>query len=497
MSRWLSFLALAIVVALGLVFALRGRFESSKAPEIAVFLDRSADNTWLDLRRCLEEHAGSQAVRQIASDEYEVPLGKSAAAVRFRRYAYRGVAGIRKQVRAFQETRFPVAVISPGNSIMTAALAESLQACAAAAPRLAASVSPKPADRVSPATASPSSGGGVPSGPTSDELPILLVTTATAVHVDSAKGTRLLELYPGRTLRFSRNNDYMARQVTHYVADIYKAGDPPRAPAQVILIKVSDDPFSQDLARAFRQDITRVFFGKLESNILEQKFRQLELTGLAPSLDKRLTPEEQHLRERMDEWLAAAADETPGRDTLVVLAMLTEPARRVLRALPPATHERALLLAGDTFAPYQPAASKHPAPWVTELPARLISFQHQFATPGEEPGHGTRPPLLWREIVSATLLSLEQLAAAGRPIRPQALFDELQQRRWEQGDVRERSLAFDTAGERVGDDYGYVLDLQPGPLAVLRVYTSGRAAGKRPVWEDTIPVPSGSLLDRL
>jgi hypothetical protein len=101
------------------------------------------------------------------------------------------------------------------------------------------------------------------------QRPLLLLTTATAVHVppdqgapagrrplpgEEGKGIELTELYPGRTYRFCFTNRQMATAVTRFVwnqPDLRPDADP------AYLVQWKDDSYSRDLLDGYTQVLER------------------------------------------------------------------------------------------------------------------------------------------------------------------------------------------------------------------------------------------------
>ncbi|HEY2156690.1 MAG TPA: hypothetical protein VGH33_13750, partial [Isosphaeraceae bacterium] len=276
-------LGLLMVYTLAFEGAARRGFRTVAAGRVEVpvfFLERSE---WRIFARgvsaCTEPARGLGRMIDEDDDLLIVETPKNHRRVRFTWHGLRGERQARDEVRKAIEADGPIAVIGASNTVTTLALARGLHDLAA------------------------------------DHKPLLLVPWATSVE--------LLGEYPGRTFRFCSNN----RRLAGLLVDCLKARPGRAGPRRVEMVVDRLDPYSVDLAECFRREIAGAY-------------PQAEV---APEVDETATspgprfsgrgplPTEGDLRHARAIWREVSQD--PKRETLVVLPLQNDPARRMLLAL--------------------------------------------------------------------------------------------------------------------------------------------------------------------
>jgi hypothetical protein len=311
--------------------------------------------------------------------------------------------------------------------------------------------------------------------------PLLFMTTATADELSAADGsdatTRLIDVYDDRSFRFCFTNRQMAEAVVDFVlrgrgrrADTGGVG-PPLVLSAVWL----DDPFSTDLHARFlaalgptaKPRTWEIPFSVGGFN-LPNAYEMLAADGIL-----------------------AAARADPARPVLLVLPTVTQPARRLLRALiqaEPGLRDRLTVATGDGIsvnALYRDGAFTWP---VHALPVPLVLFTHSdpvaWDTPGGPAvplGYELRPPNSTEEVRLFTEMTRVMCGAAfadpaGFPDAPE---------------LARRLHAttppfFDDSGERRAGEGEHVVLLKPSAAgapaeALLEVYRRSDGGGWRRV----------------
>jgi len=377
---------------------------------------------------CVDEARGLGQVVYEEDDLLIVETTKNRRPVRFTWQNVRGEWQSRDALhRRLAADRPPVAVIGSSNSVLTAALATQLRAEAGAAPG-------KPA------------GGG----------PLLLVPWATSVS--------LLGIYQGRTFRFCSDN----RRAAALLVDCLKARPGATGPSRVVLVVDPLDPYSTDLAGCVRAEAARAF---PEARVVDLR----EGVSAVPRLSSTTLPptatEGRRAREIWRELIEGSEGET-----LVVLPLQQEPARRMIVALnaaAPGRHDartRPLTVAcGDAVGPTTLAGFAN----------QLVFPVWSVSTAGElSASSGVEEDVQdLAEVIAAVLIGLDR---PGPPPSP----DDLRAGLLRPGGIPSapfgRPVAFGDGGERLGHEPGEILALQPDSPRVL-AYPAGRWAEPRPI----------------
>ncbi len=216
--------------------------------------------------------------------------------------------------------------------------------------------------------------------------PLLLITTGSADEYRPGDGTQkqaLTAIYPGRTFRFCFTNRLMAEAVVDFAwrtPDLRPDAPGPGAGMPVVQNPVwRDDPFSEDLHDKFGDVLLRRGVG-------------IDTWAIPFSVGGKDVP-------NPGEALAAAgirehAGRLPGR-VVIVLPTVTNPARRLLRAVTdadPGLRARLVAVTGDGIpvnAVYRDAEFAWPA---QALAVPLVLFCHNDPTGWDAPGGPAPPP---------------------------------------------------------------------------------------------------------
>jgi hypothetical protein len=150
--------------------------------------------------------------------------------------------------------------------------------------------------------------------------PLLLLPWATSNRATvAAEPVRLLDLLPGRMFRFCPSN----REVAELAIDCVMREHAGRDPGRILMAIDSADPYSIDLAAAFRAAI--------EARGLAPPIESLSAVDGAPA-GVSSSPTASEARRAEQIWRAAGALRA-GRSVWVLLPFQEEPARRLLEAL--------------------------------------------------------------------------------------------------------------------------------------------------------------------
>jgi hypothetical protein len=425
-------LALALLMIYTLVFEGTGGCAATGPSvgqvDVAVFfLER---DEWRIFARgvaaCVDE---KRRLGRLVSEEDDAIIVETAnhrRRVRFDRHGVRGEGQERDELRELAKSATPpIAVIGSSNTVLTAALARQLEEGGKAKP-----------------------GGG----------PILLVPWATSVF--------LMDLYPGRTLRFCSNN----RREAGLLVDSLKVRPGQPGPRQVFLAIDPLDPYSVELGAFFREEIGRAYpraeFLDLHDGPPSAARPRLSGTFTIPTA----------IEQRRAKAIWRAVTEGPSGETWVVLPMQLEPVLRMLAILngaSPGRYDAAdrplTVICGDAVGQTTLAALANQL----VFPVWSVSTASDHAATQRLEGDIREQA----EIVAALLIALDR---ADNTPTPDALLALL---KTPGGDVPPapfgRPLAFTRSGEREGYEPGEVLNLEPDSPTVF-VRDPGRRLEPRP-----------------
>ena len=432
--------ALTLIGWMGYALTYNGRGDGSSSGrggngviEVAVFLPERSD--WEDFRLGVAACLGRGLVRDVEETPGAVSF-RTLDEGRVVRLNWRGGGGVgatRTRVRELVEgANPPLAIVGSNNTVLTAALAESLR-------------------------------GALPEGP---DGPALLVPWATSVAVERPGGAMspMLGIYPGRSFRFCPNNRQEAELVASVVAE--HAG----APSRVVMVVDGGDPYSRDLAEGF-EDALAAFAPDAE--VLRSV---LDLSGPVPNaLEDR--PGALEIAEADRIW-RVAAEAPEGGPVWALLPLQGSPARRLIRALVdrsgpigPRLLGRLHVLCGDGIG----RETLEALVGRCTLPVWCVSSGTAPRTDGSP---AEADPQIPSEIVAALARIFDR--PAGSSAAPAALLSKLDLAADAPGAFG-RSLAFAPDGERRGPDLGHVLAIRPGLDDVLAFEPSATSAtGLRP-----------------
>jgi hypothetical protein len=428
-------LGLALLMIYTLVFEGTGGCAPTEASDgqldVAVFfLER---DEWRIFARgvaaCVDDKCGLGRLVSEEDDAIIVETPKQRRKVRFGRQAVRGEGQVRGELQRLAELPTPpIAVIGSSNTVLTAALARQLE---------------EHRKKARPV-------GG---------CPILLVPWATSVF--------LMDLYPGRILRFCSNN----RREAGLLVDALKSRPGRPGPRRVFLALEPLDPYSVELGEFFREEIGRAFpraeFLGLQDGTPSAARPRLAGISTIPSA----------IEQRRAKAIWRAVTEGPGDETWVVLPMQLEPALRMLAVLngaSPGRHDADLrpliVICGDAVGQTTLAALANQL----VFPVWSVSTASDHSATQRLEGDIREQA----EIIASLLIALDR---PGDAPTPDALLSVLKA---PGGDGPPapfgRPLAFTQSGEREGYEPGEVLTLRPDSPTVF-VHDVGRRLEPRPV----------------
>jgi hypothetical protein len=424
---------------------IRGAVRSEASEVAVVFPERVY---WVEFRQGVLACVRRKLARLIeeGDDALLVETPRQRRRIRFGFHEARGLRETRDEVRQLAgRPDAPIALVGSSNTVLTAALAETLR---------------------------------TPSGADGRPGPVLLIPWATSVLVGrpeaGAGPVALLDIDPGRTFRFCPNNQRLADLVVRCLAD-HDAGV---TLERAYIIEDRHDPYSLDLADCFRRVIEQV---APDAELIDHA-DTLAYTGIADPNEPPSSSEEA-LAERIWRNAANAPDR---RTTWVVLPLQEQPADRILRAL--SRHRRAgdgplRVICGEAI------GLKTLARWAGRVPFPIwcVSFD-ALPDPEARKSSDAEQALptdvqVPAEIVSALVRCLDR--PAGQPLSADVLRDALDALAIDPHDPSAlgRSIAFDDTGERQGDDLGHVLLIEPDRHEVLAL-----SRGESGRWGAPIPV---------
>jgi hypothetical protein len=351
--------------------------------------------------------------------------------IRFSWHQTRGLVETKDQVGAVARKAPPVAVVGSTNTVLTVALARALR------------------DTYG----------------TDHRGPVLLIPWATSVLVERPKSggepVALLDIWPGRTIRFCPNNEYEAKLLVHCLVE----HEPKSKPARVVIVvdrnELSDDPsayndpYSVDLAECFHREIKEV--------APSVEISEISKALSAPSPGGRDDVPGPWERQKAKDIWKAATQAPADQVTWVILPLQGRPTWRMLTALrdlapygPDADDGRLRVLCGDGIG----------LETLTELANGGLNFPVWCISSASIPGpdRSTEPQdsaavQIQAEIVSALIQCLDRPMGSAEDLQRALVALYLKaDSRW----AMNRSLAFTSIGERDGKDLGHVFTAWPG-----------------------------------
>jgi hypothetical protein len=312
------------------------------------------------------------------------------------------------------------------------------------------------------------------------DRPPLLITTATADftnsdYIEPSAAIRLVDLYDDRTFRFCFSNRQMAEAVVDFALQHpdLKPRDPDRVP--VITVSWKDDRYSVDLRDQFTDALTRRFPTPGVLAFIDRSTLPFSVGGY-------LSPNQREAE--VAGFIAARLRELPDQRVLLVLPGITQPSRRLLRAVLdayPAAAEKLVVLTGDGI-PINAVLRDGEFAWpVAAVPVTMALFAHNSPTAWDAvtdrppPGYMFKPPNGTEEAMHFGELGRRVLEACFPPNGPlltsgNELIDRLRS---------PRPAFFDANGERRGGTGEQVAVIRPRPEPTLTVWRRGPDGG----WE--------------
>lgn len=354
--------------------------------------------------------------------------------------------------------------------------------------------------------------------------PLLLITTATAqrylppdrpdLERNPDNWPKLMDLYPGRSFRFSFTNPRMVEAVLDFVQTRPNLWADPlgdsNAPFYLITLTWLDDGYSKDLSNSFQKLYTRSIrdkFGPEEVLPIDEDF-------INYSIGDYYQP---NPREEMQVGLFLANRARRGaRRELLVLPTGAQRARRFLRTLSrraPAEVRNIVVANGDAIS-FNSLYRDRDLAWnVQDVPIPLVVFSHRdpidkvAGFDAKDPVTGrhditsTQDLLLYRDLVEAVVLSCFKDGAL--LTNPDDVLARLKDVRWDKTHVMlgggagggggEGSPFFDREGDRTAGTGEHVVWLEPIyegyrvlPESNLHVYRLSKL-GPPSVWEAAGP----------
>ena len=225
------------------------------------------------------------------------------------------------------------------------------------------------------------------------DRPALFITTATAGNVSPESGTRLIDLYAGRSFRFCFNNRQMADAVLdfveqspdlrpavtelttlHAVASAAVAQPKPlRYRPHVFSVQWYDDPYSTDLHEQF----SKALHAQVDARDGNQTAFQLDRYGIPFSVGGFIRPNLQE--EETAKRITIELRNLPPQRSMLILPAATQPARRLLQAIVERSQllsRRLVVVTGDGI-PVNALLRDGDFAWrAGALPVPLVLFTH-------------------------------------------------------------------------------------------------------------------------
>jgi len=293
-------------------------------------------------------------------------------------------------------------------------------------------------------------------------LPLLFLTTATA--------TGLQQVYRDRTFRFCFNNDQMAAAVLQFATDRQRqqqdrflalAGSAAVSaqPIRRVGLVWQDDPFSRDLAEQFSRHSAPITIDwlRIPYSVGGWQYPNQAEAEAVQSLLKILRGE-------------------PSARWQLILPTVTQPARRVLRALvdqEPGLSSRCVVLAGDGV-PVNGFLRDGDVVWpYRSLPMTYLCFTHNDPFAGPISQELTRltstdDVLQFRTLCDTVLQAVNRLLEQGNSVTAESLRQAL----------REPGQPFDPEGDWMGPE-AHVVALERTPEGGTRIRAARRREGSR------------------
>ncbi len=248
------------------------------------------------------------------------------------------------------------------------------------------------------------------------DRPALFITTATADSVtgtvdDSPAQPKLVDLYHDRSFRFCFTNRRMADAVLDFVGQApdlrpivledqslqalapLAAGVPKplRYRPHIFSVQWNDDPYSTDLHDQFQKSMLAQVGGRggLESAYRPYQFHIPFSVGgfVRPNMHE----------EETAKYIARELQSVPAQRSLLVLPAVTQPARRLLRAIVERSRQvsrRMVVVTGDGI-PVNAILRDGEYAWPAgALPVPLVLFTHNNPIGWDEPSPGADPTFL-------------------------------------------------------------------------------------------------------
>ena len=425
---------MAYTVILDLGFLGRGDGDpATGSPVIPVFYPERV--YWREFREGIQVCARKNLLRIVDETDLsvEVESSKSNRRIGFVWQGVRGVVALREEVEGvLSESPPPVAIIGSSNTVLTQAIARTLNEA--------------------------SEGQGAAG-------PLLLIPWASSVLTDRSEPNEppigLLDILHGRTFRFCPNNQAQAGLLVDCMAR-----RPSPVPAQkVIIIEDRQDPYSIDLADSFHREIEHAAPGvELDERSLRPEFpSSAQAASREDALAASIWDEIDKLKENRALWLVLPLQEEPSQRMIESLI-------RQARRGNPVGANRFEVLTGDSLGLdiLGKLAGHCPFPiWSvsTNSPSSISrQFTKEFSADAQLPA----------EIVSSLIFALDQLGDA--PFTSASLRKQLESIQWNGDDPRAiaRPLRFRKSGERVSDEMGHVLTIQPDDPRVMAIPRLGK-----------------------
>ena len=411
--------------------------DGSDTPIIAVFYPERI--YWREFREGIRVCARKKLLRIVDETDLSVVVEstRSNRGLGFVWHGVRGVVAMKEEIeRLLSESPQPVAFVGSSNTVLTQAIARTLNDAAEA---------------------------GGPAGP------LLLIPWAGSVLTDRSEPSEppigLLDILPGRTFRFCPNNQAQAGLLVGCLA--HRA--PPLLLDKAIIIEDRQDPYSIDLADSFHRAIERAAPGvEIDERSLSVGLPSgspLGGTGSSPedTLAASIWDEVAKLPEKRSLWLVLPIQELP---TQTMIEALSRQARRANRG----GSNTFQVLTGDSIGLDVLARLAGRCPF----PISSVSTNSPTTVSHELTKEFSADSQIPAEIVSSLVFALDQLD--DKPLTSTTLRKQLESIQWSGDDPRAivRPLRFSKSGERVSDDMGHVLTIQPGDPRVMAIPRLGK-----------------------
>lgn len=387
----------SLAAVLGIAWTARQFWQGAlPAIEIAVFFPAANEQNWTNFVAGVRLAAEEKNLRvEENRDAFECVVSLNPTPLRFRWYPEVGSRGIQRRVSELcRRATPPLAIVGANNSSLTFALA-----------------------------------GEMSRHGNKDQIPILLMTTATA--------DELIDILPEHSFRFGFNNTYQARTVVERLERYFVDRKIEKPDLNVIVVQVLDNPFSMDLARHFRHQLRDTFAPRFVSPPTgffdmgpvdpgdEEEGGNWSVETSTGGFDVPTEEERRLAREIVTRMIAE-----PEKPWAIVLPLGTTPYRRISFALhgafaelaDPATSQKVkgnlVILSGDSmdYFDFRDAIRNQLLP--EETPAPVIFFAHVNPldkSVAEKPNPDASSQNLDREVARALLVAFSNLGPNPTP----------------------------------------------------------------------------------